>query len=109
MHSHLLLNFASTSKANKFPDSLAPSVPLGVVCVSNPTWPAFSVHKDSTEQQGHKDGQEEPELPKRKTTHIAAFAVLLRNNAPKNVPQRDDAGDSGSLQAPVTLTLDCTR
>lgn len=56
MHSHLLLNFASTRKANKFPDFFAPSVPLGAVCTSNPTWPAFSVHKDSREQQGHKDG-----------------------------------------------------
>lgn len=62
MHSHLLLNFASASKADKFPQ-FAPSIPLGAVCMSNPTWPAFSVHKGGTELQGHRDGQNGPELP----------------------------------------------
>lgn len=31
--------------------------------MSNPTWPAFSVHKDGTEQQRLKDGQNGPKLP----------------------------------------------
>ena len=73
--------------------------------MSNPTWLALSVHKDSTEQQGHK---EVPELHDGKTTHIAAFTVLVRKTVPKNMTQRDNTGDSGSLQAPVTLKMDCT-
>lgn len=53
--SHLLLNFASASKANKFLNYIIPSFPLRVVCKSNATWPAFSVHTDDSSRSARTD------------------------------------------------------
>jgi len=55
MCSHLLLNFASASKANKFPNYTVPSVPLTVVYKSNATWLALSVHKDDSSRSARTD------------------------------------------------------
>lgn len=55
MCSHLLLNFASASKANEFLNYIIPSFPLRVVWKSNATWPAFSVHTDDSSRSARKD------------------------------------------------------
>lgn len=69
--------------------------------MSNPKWPEFSAHKGGTEQQGHKDGQDGPELPNAR--HLsAAFPVVVRNIAPKH----GCLWDSGPLQAQHRFTAE---
>lgn len=52
MHPHLLRNFASASKTNKFPDPFAPSVPLTAAHKSSAAWRALSVHTGSRGSSG---------------------------------------------------------